>query len=254
LLTFFQIERMFRVSIMKTVHGCAEELPQNPLSDLDIKGQENPANNYKIMAQVEELESKFDHNPDGSEKWQRLISEPIEDQYGQIWMIWKNPAASLSNPKSRYQIYTILQDDMFEDEGDTKNPTIEAYKKFGQAAISTVWSAVKLSMDFKYVIVNDASYFDYSRIFKEYSTKTYEFEVGHDKHGTPILLDVILNDDSPPICIYHDQVREYEESLIEKASLGIKHQGREESLKKVFSEKVCQKLGATSINSLTTVA
>ena len=222
---------------METLHERAEELPQNSPSYLDIKGQENPANNYNIMAQVEELESKFDHNPDGSEKWGRLISEPIEDQYGQIWMIWENPVASLSNPKDRYQIYTILQDDMFEDEGDTKNPTIEAYKKFGQATISTVWSAVKLSMDFKYVIVNDASYFDYSRIFKEYSTKTYEFEVGHDKHGTPILLDVILNDDSPPICIYHDQVREYEESLIEKASLGIKHQGREESLKKVFQKK-----------------
>ena len=228
---------MFVISIMETLHERAEELPQNSPSDLDIKGQENPANNYNIMAQVEELESKFDHNPDGSEKWGRLISEPIEDQYGQIWMIWENPVASLSNPKDRYQIYTILQDDMFEDEGDTKNPTIEAYKKFGQATISTVWSAVKLSMDFKYVIVNDASYFDYSRIFKEYSTKTYEFEVGHDKHGTPILLDVILNDDSPPICIYHDQVREYEESLIEKASLGIKHQGREESLKKVFQKK-----------------
>ena len=239
---------------MEALHGHIEELPQNPPSDLDTEGQENPANNYKIMAQIEELESKFDRNPDGSEKWQRFVGGPVEDQYRQRWMIWKNPAASLSNPKSRYQIYTILQDDMFEDEGDTKNPTIEAYKKFGQAAISTVWSAVKLSMDFKYVIVNDASYFDYSRIFKEYSTKTYEFEVGHDKHGTPILLDVILNDDSPPICIYHDQVREYEESLIEKASLGIKHQGREESLKKVFSEKVCQKLGATSINSLTTVA
>ena len=225
------------ISIMETLHGRAEELPQNSPSDLDIKGQENLTENYKIMAQIEELESNFDFNPDGSEKWQRLISEPIEDQYGQIWMIWKNPAASLSNPKSRYQIYTILQDDMFEDEGDTKNPTIEAYKKFGQAAISTVWSAVK----FKYVIVNDASYFDYSRIFKEYSTKTYEFEVGHDKHGTPILLDVILNDDSPPICIYHDQVREYEESLIEKASLGIKHQGREESLKKVFFRKSVSK-------------
>ena len=143
---------------------------------------------------------------------------------------------------------------MFEDEGDTKNPTIEAYKKFGQAAISTVWSAVRLSMDFKYVIVNDASCFDYSRIFKEYSTKTYEFEVGHDKDGMPILLDVVLNDDNPPICVYHDQVREYEESLIEKASLGIKHQCQEENLKKVFSEKVYQKLGATSINSLTTAA
>lgn len=242
------------ISIMETLHERAEELPQNSPSDLDIKGQENPANNYNIMAQVEELESKFDHNPDGSEKWGRLISEPIEDQYGQIWMIWENPVASLSNPKDRYQIYTILQDDMFEDEGDTKNPTIEAYKKFGQAAISTVWSAVKLSMDFKYVIVNDASCFDYSRIFKEYSTKTYEFEVGHDKDGMPILLDVILNDDDPPICVYHDQVREYEESLIEKASLGIKHQCQEENLKKVFSEKVCQKLGVTSIDSLTTAA
>lgn len=239
---------------METLHGHTEELPQNPPSDLDTKGQENPANNYKIMVQVEELESKFDRNLDDSEKWQRFVGKPVEDQYRQRWMIWENPAASLSNPKSRYQMYTILQDDMFEDEGDTKNPTIEAYKKFGQAAISTVWSVVKLSMDFKYVIVNDASCFDYSRIFKEYSTKTYEFEVGHDKDGMPILLDVILNDDSPPICIYHDQVREYEESLIEKASLGIKHQGREESLKKVFSEKVCQKLGATSINSLTTVA
>lgn len=242
------------VSIMETLHGYTEELPQNSPSDLDTEGQENPANNYKIMAQVEELESKFDRNPDGSEKWQRLISEPIEDQYGQIWMIWENPAASLSNPKSRYQIYTILQDNMFEDEGDTKNPTIEAYKKFGQAAISTVWSAVRLSMDFKYVIVNDASCFDYSRIFKEYSTKTYEFEVGHDKDGMPILLDVVLNDDNPPICVYHDQVREYEESLIEKASLGIKHQCQEENLKKVFSEKVWKKLGATSIDSLTTAA
>ena len=239
---------------METLHRHTEELPQNSPSDLDIKGQENLTESYKIMAQIEELESKFDHNPDGSEKWQRLVDSPIEDQYGQIWMIWENPAASSSNPKSRYQIYTILQDDMFENEGDTKNPTIEAYKKFGQAAISTVWSAVKLSMDFKYVIVNDASCFDYSRIFKEYSTKTYEFEVGYDKDGMPILLDVVLNDDSPPICVYHDQVREYEESLIEKASLGIKHQCQEESLKKVFSEKVYQKLGATSIDSLTTAA
>lgn len=239
---------------METLHRHTEELPQNSPSDLDTEGQENPANNYKIMAQIEKLESKFDRNLDDSEKWQRFVGEPIEDQYRQRWMIWENPAASLSNPKSRYQMYTILQDDMFEDEGDTKNPTIEAYKKFGQAAISTVWSVVKLSMDFKYVIVNDASCFDYSRIFKEYSTKTYEFEVGHDKDGMPILLDVVLNDDNPPICVYRDQVREYEESLIEKASLGIKHQGREESLKKVFSDKVWQKLGAASINSLTTIA
>ena len=102
---------MFVISIMETLHGRAEELPQNSPSDLDIKGQENLTENYKIMAQIEELESKFDHNPDGSEKWQRLISEPIEDQYGQIWMIWENPAALSSNPKDRYQIYKILNDE-----------------------------------------------------------------------------------------------------------------------------------------------
>ena len=107
LLTFFQIESIFKSHIMETLHRHTEELPQNPPSDLDTKGQENPANNYKIMAQVEELESKFDHNPDGSEKWQRLISEPIEDQYRQRWMIWENPATSSSIPKDRYQIYKI---------------------------------------------------------------------------------------------------------------------------------------------------
>ena len=92
---------------METLHGHIEELPQNSPSDLDTEGQENLAESYKIMAQIEELESKFDHNPDGSEKWQRLISEPIEDQYGQIWMIWKNSAALSSNPKDRYQVYKI---------------------------------------------------------------------------------------------------------------------------------------------------
>ena len=107
MLTFFQIESIFKSHIMETLHRHTEELPQNPPSDLDTKGQENPANNYKIMAQVEELESKFDHNPDGSEKWQRLISEPIEDQYRQRWMIWENPATSSSIPKDRYQIYKI---------------------------------------------------------------------------------------------------------------------------------------------------
>ena len=111
MLTFFQIESIFKSHTMETLHGHVEELPQNSPSDLDIKGQENLTENYKIMAQVEELESKFDRNPDGSEKWQRLISEPIEDQYRQRWMIWKNPAALSSNPKDRYQIYKILNDE-----------------------------------------------------------------------------------------------------------------------------------------------
>ena len=96
---------------METLHGHTEELPQNSPSDLDIKGQENLAESYKIMAQIEELESKFDHNPDGSEKWQRLISEPIEDQYGQIWMIWEILRFDHLIPKDRYQIYKILNDE-----------------------------------------------------------------------------------------------------------------------------------------------
>ena len=96
---------------METLHGHTEELPQNSPSDLDAEGQKNPTGNEYIAAQIEKLESKFDRNPDGSEKWQRLISEPIEDQYGQIWMIWENPVASSSIPKDRYQIYKILNDE-----------------------------------------------------------------------------------------------------------------------------------------------
>lgn len=96
---------------METLHEHVEELPQNSPSDLDIKGQENLAESYKIMAQIEELESKFDHNPDGSDRWGRFVDSPVRDQYGQIWMIWENPAASSSIPKDRYQIYKIPNDE-----------------------------------------------------------------------------------------------------------------------------------------------
>jgi hypothetical protein len=54
------------------------------------------------MAQVEELESKFDYNPDGSKAWERFVNEPVVDQYGQVWMIWKNG--------NHYQIYVIPPD------------------------------------------------------------------------------------------------------------------------------------------------
>lgn len=96
---------------METLHGHTEELPQNSPSDLDIKGQENLAESYKIMAQIEGLESKFDRNPDGSDRWGRFVDSPVQDQYGQIWMIWENSAASSSIPKDRYQIYKILNDE-----------------------------------------------------------------------------------------------------------------------------------------------
>ena len=92
---------------METVHGRAEELPQNSPSDLDTKGQEKSIKNYKIMAQIEELESKFDRNPDGSDRWERFVDSPVRDQYGQLWMIWENSATSSCEPKDRYQVYKI---------------------------------------------------------------------------------------------------------------------------------------------------
>ena len=156
MLTFFQIESIFKLHIMETLHGHTEELPQNSPSDLDIKGQENPANNYKIMAQVEELESKFDHNPDGSEKWQRLVGEPIEDQYSQRWMIWKNPAASSSIPKDRYQIYKIPKN---EDE-------------------------------FRYAFIKELEVDRYPK----YHKTSYEFYVGPDD-GRDETITVFFNDD-----------------------------------------------------------
>ncbi len=82
---------------METLHGHTEELSQNYPSDLDTKGQKNPIEkNYKIMAQVEELESKFNHG------WKRFIDKPCVDQCGQVWMIWKNG--------NSYQIYVIPPD------------------------------------------------------------------------------------------------------------------------------------------------
>lgn len=144
------------ISIMETLHVHTEELPQNSPSDLDIEGQENLTENYKIMAQIEELESKFDHNPDGSEKWGRLISEPIEDQYGQIWMIWENSAVLSSNPKDRYQIYKIPKD---EDE-------------------------------FRYAFIKELEVDRYPR----YHKTSYEFFVGPDD-GRDETITVFFNDD-----------------------------------------------------------
>ena len=96
---------------METLHEHVEELPQNSPSDLDIKGQENPTENEHIAAQIEKLESKFDRNPDGSDRWGRFVDSPVQDQYGQLWMIWENSATSSCEPKDRYQIYKTLNDE-----------------------------------------------------------------------------------------------------------------------------------------------
>ncbi len=88
---------------METVHGCAEKLPQNPLSDFSIWGrlieyrkEETQWDN--ILDQVEKLESKFDR----SKAWEKFVSKPVIDQYGQVWMIWKSGDC--------YQIYKMPDD------------------------------------------------------------------------------------------------------------------------------------------------
>ena len=91
---------------METVHNHAEDLSQNSLSDPDIWGRlieyRKEVQWGNILEQVEELESKFDHNQDGSNKWQRFVNEPVIDQYGQVWMIWKSGDC--------YQIYKMPDD------------------------------------------------------------------------------------------------------------------------------------------------
>ena len=87
---------------MKTVHGCAEKLPQNPLSDFSIWGRlieyRKEVQWGNILAQVKKLESKFDR----SKAWEKFVNEPVIDQYGQVWMIWKSGDC--------YQIYKMPDD------------------------------------------------------------------------------------------------------------------------------------------------
>ena len=92
---------------METAHNHAEDLSQNSLSDPDIWGRLIEYRKEKvqwddILAQVNELESNFDFNPDGSEVWKRFVKEPVIDQYGQVWMIWKSGDC--------YQMYKMPDD------------------------------------------------------------------------------------------------------------------------------------------------
>ena len=91
---------------METVHNHAEDLSQNSLSDPDIWGRlieyRKEVQWDNILDQVEELESKFNSNSDGSKAWKRFVNEPVIDQYGQVWMIWKSG--------DYYQIYKMPDD------------------------------------------------------------------------------------------------------------------------------------------------
>ena len=90
------------ISIMETLHGCTEKLPQDPLSDFSIWRRfieyRKEVQWDDILAQVNELESNFDRN----KAWKRFVKEPVVDQFGQVWMIWKSG--------DRYQIYKMPDD------------------------------------------------------------------------------------------------------------------------------------------------
>lgn len=98
---------MFRVSIMETAPHVSDKSAQNLLSDPDIwdrliEYRKEKVQRDDILAQVKELESKFNSNSDGSKAWKRFVSKPVIDQYGQVWMIWKSGDC--------YQIYKMPDD------------------------------------------------------------------------------------------------------------------------------------------------
>lgn len=140
---------------MKT-HNQAEDLSHNSPSDLDTEGQENPTEIEHIAAQIEELESKFDRNPDRSDRWGRFVDSPVRDQYGQLWMIWENSATSSCEPKDCYQVHKIS-------DGEVR---------------------------FKYAFIKDLKISRYPR----YEKTSYEFFVGPDDAGIDETITVFFND------------------------------------------------------------
>ena len=161
LLTFFQIESMFVISIMETLHGDTEKLPQDPLSDFSIWRRfieyRKKVQWGNILKQVEELESNFDRN----KAWERFVNEPVIDQYGQVWMIWKNPDTSSPNPKDRYQIYKMPDD----------------------------------KDKFDYVFIDDLSIVDFvPTSISILRGSIYQFSVGFDNFGDVEILHIITSD------------------------------------------------------------
>mgnify|MGYP000854406722 FL=1 len=161
LLTFFQIESMFVISIMEPLHVHTEKLPQDPLSDFSIWRRfieyRKKVQWGNILKQVEELESNFDRN----KAWKRFVKEPVVDQYGQVWMIWENPATSSSNPKDQYQIYKMPYD----------------------------------KDEFDYVFIDDLSVVDFvPTSIPILQGSIYKFSVGFDNFGEAELLHIITSD------------------------------------------------------------
>ena len=161
LLTFFQIESIFKLHTMETLHGHTGELPQDPLSDFSIWRRfieyRKKVQWDDILAQVEKLESNFDRN----KAWERFVNEPVIDQYGQVWMIWKNPDTSSPNLKDQYQMYKMPYD----------------------------------KDEFDYVFIDDLSIVDFvPTSISILQGSIYTFSVGFDNFGEAELLHIITSD------------------------------------------------------------
>ena len=152
---------MFVISIMETLHGDAEKLPQDPLSDFSIWRRfieyRKKVQWDDILAQVEKLESNFDRN----KAWERFVNEPVIDQYGQVWMIWKNPDTSSPNLKDQYQMYKMPYD----------------------------------KDKFDYVFIDDLSIVDFvPTSISILQGSIYQFSVGFDNFGDVEILYIITSD------------------------------------------------------------
>ena len=146
---------------METLHGHTGELPQDPLSDFSIWGRlieyRKKVQWDNILEQVKELESKFDR----SKTWEKFVNKPVIDQYGQVWMIWKNPDTSSPNPKDRYQIYKMPYD----------------------------------KDEFDYVFIDDLSIVDFvPTSISILRGSIYKFSVGFDNFGDVEILHILTSD------------------------------------------------------------
>lgn len=226
---------------MGTFHNHTEDLSQNSLSDLDIWGRlieyRKKVQWGNILEQVEELESKFDR----SKAWEKFVSKPVIDQYGQVWMIWENLSADPSSPRDRYQVHKISDD----------------------------------KDDFKYVFV------DALEIVPMSNGANYQFSVGFDNFGDAEVLNIPMSDKINEYCllsnnerdrwetyrrwtkhdnnsysVIEDLRRSYERYEKMQRKLGNDSFSAEERFREIYDKygRIQQKLGAVSIRDLAIAA
>ena len=188
---------------METLHGHTEELPQNPLSDFSIWRRliecRKEVQWDNILDQVETLESQFNLNPDGSKAWERFVNEPVIDQYGQVWMIWENPAALSSNPKDRYQIYKmpddkdkfnyVFIDDLFIDDfilwGSIYKFSV-GFDNFGDEEVLNIQMSNKINEYYCFISNHERELWEVHRRWMKYDNDSYssmeEFRKSYERY------------------------------------------------------------------------